>query len=83
MKRVICIIACIFLAVTILGCANADSNLRRETARVIGNVAPDQVTVYDIERGMMNVDWKAQTPSGKYNCSSDDMMRRPFCVKAK
>ena len=75
----------LFLVLCILcvGCANSDSNLRRESARVIGNVSPEQVTVYDVNRGMMNVDWKADTPNGKYKCSSDDMMRRPFCVKAE
>lgn len=75
----------LFLVLGLLcaGCANSDANLRRETARVIGNIAPSQVTVYDVDRGAMNVDWKASTPNGKYNCSSDDMMRRPFCVKAK
>jgi hypothetical protein len=81
MKRVVCIIVVLFLAVMIIGCANSNSNLMRESARVIGNVSPEQVTVYDVNRGMMNVDWKATTPNGKYNCSSDDMMRRPFCVK--
>jgi endonuclease V-like protein UPF0215 family len=83
MKRVVFTIVIMLLAAMVVGCANSDANLRRETARVIGNVAPGQVTVYDVDRGAMNVDWKASTPNGQYNCSSDDMMRRPFCVKAK
>ena len=62
-------------------CANTDVNLRRETARYIGNVAPDEVTVSNVQRGMTNVDWSAATPRGHYKCSSDDMLRRVFCVK--
>ncbi len=74
---------CLIAAVGLLGtaCANTDVNLRRETARYIGNVAPDEVTVSNVQRGMTNVDWSAATPRGHYKCSSDDMLRRVLCVK--
>jgi hypothetical protein len=80
MKR---IVFCIFVLFMVVGCANTDANLRRETARIIGgNFTPDQVTVSNVDRGMTNVDWTAVTPDGTtYKCSSDDMLRRPNCVK--
>lgn len=64
-----------------VGCANSDANLRRETARYIGNLTPDEVTVSDVKRGVTNVDWAATTNKGHYKCSADDMLRRVFCVK--
>jgi len=63
------------------GCQNTDANLRRETARSIGDLTPDQVDVSEVDRGMTNVDWKAATPKGTYRCSADDMLRRVNCVK--
>jgi hypothetical protein len=62
-------------------CQNTDVNLRRETARSIGDLTPDQITVSEVDRGMTNVDWKAATPKGNYRCSADDMLRRVKCVK--
>jgi hypothetical protein len=62
-------------------CQNTDANLRRETARFIRDLTPDQVVVSDVDRGMTNVDWKAATPKGNYQCSADDMLRRINCVK--
>ena len=67
--------------VTCTSCQNSDANLKRETARVIGNLTPDQVTVASVERGVTNVEWKAETPKGRYQCSADDMLRRVNCVK--
>jgi len=68
---------------TCTACQNTDANLRRETARFIGGLTPDQVTVSEVDRGMTNVDWKAATPKGKYRCSADDMLRRVNCVKKR
>jgi hypothetical protein len=62
-------------------CQNSDVNLRRETARSVGDLTPDQVNVADVDRGMTNVDWKAVTPKGTFRCSADDMLRRVNCVK--
>ena len=73
----------LLVSVACTACMNMDSSLRRESARVIGGVSPDEVTVYDVDRGMMDVNWKAKTSQGDYICSSDDMMRKPFCTKKK
>ncbi len=72
-----------FAAATLmLGCANTGANLQRETARSIGgNVSPEQVAVSDVDRGATAVKWKATAPTGKYECSADDMLRRVLCVK--
>lgn len=78
MKRIIWLV---FATLMFVACANTDANLRRETARFIGNLTPDQVAVSDVNRGMMNVDWKATTPNGNYVCNADDMVRRVNCVK--
>jgi hypothetical protein len=70
------------LVVILSGCASTGDNLQRETARSIGgNVSPDDVTVSDIERGITSVKWKASAPSGKFDCSADDMVRRVLCTK--
>ncbi len=65
------------------GCASTTNGLQKATARNIQeNVPSSQITIYDIERGAMNVDWKATTPDGTtYNCSADDMVRQVSCKK--
>lgn len=67
----------------IAGCASNIQSLQRESARSIGNnLKPNDVTISEVNRGAMNVDWKATTPDGtKYDCSADDMVRRVNCVK--
>ncbi len=70
------------VAVSVIGCASTGENLQRETARAIGgNVSPEQVRVSDVDRGATSVKWKATAPSGNYDCSADDMVRRVLCVK--
>jgi hypothetical protein len=70
------------LAMLLVACASTGDNLQRETARNIGgNLSPDQVAVSEVDRGVTSVKWKAVTPSGKYECSADDMVRRVVCVK--
>ena len=64
-----------------LGCASTPENLQRETARVIGDISPDQVQVSNVKRGVTDVKWEADTPKGAYSCSADDMVRRPYCAK--
>ena len=74
----------LYAALTALsaGCASTNENLLRETARAIGgNVAPEHVTVSDVRRSPTNVSWKATTPSGNYECSADDMVRRALCTR--
>jgi hypothetical protein len=63
------------------GCASTPENLQRETARVIGDISPEQVQVSNVKRGVTDVKWEANTPKGAYSCSADDMVRRPYCNK--
>lgn len=82
MKKYIQVIGVFIVATFMYGCANTDANLRRETARTIGgNVSPEQVIVADVDRGMTSVTWKAFAPTGDYDCSADDMVRRVLCTK--
>jgi len=80
-KMKVCLFFLIIGVLVFSGCASTAPNLQRETARFIGDIHPDQVTVYDIKRGATNVKWEADTPKGKYSCSADDMVRRVYCVK--
>lgn len=65
------------------GCLNTNAALQRETARLVGGIAPDAVQLSDVKRGMTTVDWKAATPKGAYTCTSDDNLRQPLCTPAK
>ena len=71
----------VFCVIGLVGCASTPDNLQRETARFIGGLTSNQVTVSDVQRGATNVNWKAATPDGQYNCEADDMVRRVNCVK--
>lgn len=69
-------------ALMIGGCASTDDNLQRASAMAIGNnTDPSAVAVSDIDRGATSVKWTANTGAGRYACSADDMVRRPYCVK--
>ena len=68
-------------ALLLVGCASTPDNLARETARSIGGLRSDQVTVSDVKRGATSVRWVATTPSGVYDCEADDMVRRVNAVK--
>jgi hypothetical protein len=82
MKKYIQVIGFTIVATILFGCASTGDNLQRETARSIGgNVSPEQVTVSDIDRGVSDLKWKAAAPSGNYDCSADDMVRRVLCTK--
>jgi len=74
-----------FLVITggaIIGCASTAANLQKETARSIGgNITPEQVNISSIERGVIDVKWKASAPTGNYDCNADDMVRRVDCTK--
>lgn len=78
MKKLLLTVA---LALTLAGCASTSANLARETARAIGGLRSDQVTISDVRRGMTSVSWVATTPDGTYDCESDDMVRRVNVVK--
>ena len=79
MKRFV--FSVIMVSLFFVGCASTDVNLQRETARVIGDISPDQVKISDVKRGITDVKWEAVTPKGAYSCSADDMVRRPYCNK--
>ncbi len=68
-------------ALAVIGCGNETANLQKETARYIGGLTSEQVTVYDVDRSMMDVKWKADTPNGKYSCEADQRVRGVKCVK--
>jgi hypothetical protein len=70
-----------FTALFLIGCASTPHNLARETARVIGGLRSDQVSIPNIERGATDVRWVATTPNGIYDCEADDMVRRVNAVK--
>ena len=76
-------ILCSITLFSIAGCASNPQSLQRESARNIGNnLKSSDITITDINRGAMNVDWKATTPDGTiYDCNADDMVRRVNCVK--
>ena len=65
----------------IAGCASTPDNLARESARTIGALRPDQVTISEVKRSATSVSWVATTPSGVYDCFADDMVRRVNAVK--
>jgi hypothetical protein len=68
-------------ALFFMGCASTPDNLARETARTIGGLTSDQVTISNVVRGATSVRWVATTPSGIYDCEADDMVRRVNAVK--
>ena len=60
----------------------SDENVRLETARAIGGIKSEQVTVSNLHIGMKTANWDAETPKGHYKCESDDMLKRGAnCVK--
>lgn len=66
--------------------ANSDANLKAYMAqRVMEDthrlVEPEQITLLNVRRGMFRVTWQADTPNGRYACTSDDMMRNPSCTR--
>ena len=69
------------IVVALVGCASTNENLQRETARSIGGVLPEAVTVKNVNRGATSVTWEADSSKGTYSCSADDMVRRVICVK--
>lgn len=80
MKRTILLLCALGTALT--ACASTSGNLQLATASSIGhNIAPEQIKVTDVHRGITSVRWSAETPKGPYSCSADDMVRRPYCVK--
>jgi hypothetical protein len=74
----------LLLLVSVVGCASTAPNLQRETARVLGTqLSPEGVEVSNIARSLMSVTWTATARGKHYQCSADDMVRRPYCVEAR
>lgn len=71
----------ILAALFAVACASSTDNIQRETARAIGDLTSDQVTVSNVDRGATSASWEADTPKGHYKCEADDMLRRVNCVK--
>jgi acyl dehydratase len=70
------------LTCCLAACASSNVNLQRESARFMTPVPlPDAVKVTDVQRSASSVKWVATGASGVYDCTSDDMLRRPLCVK--
>jgi hypothetical protein len=72
-----------------------DRNVHLKTARAIGGVTSEQVTIRNFHTWMQTHSggfalalssvggtWDAETPKGPYKCESDDMLKRHVnCVK--
>jgi hypothetical protein len=88
MKKIILLLVlfvpgCSFLIAKAVMNTSSEATLQRESALFIGKgkLLPEQIKVSDIDRGAYNVTWVANTPKGKFSCSSDDMVRRVNCVR--
>jgi hypothetical protein len=75
------IFAAALVVLSLTACASTAGNLQRETARFLGDVDPNVISVSNIDRGLTSVSWNATAPKGNYACSADDMVRRVHCVK--
>lgn len=74
--------ALVVAALALAGCASSTENLQRATAMSIGgNIAPEQIAVADVSRGITDVRWTASAAGQTYSCSADDMVRRPYCAR--
>jgi len=81
----------------VASCATIGSygNVRLKTARAVGGVTSEQVTISNLHTRMMTRpsgfalavspvagNWEAETPKGHYQCQSEDMLKRSVhCVK--
>ena len=72
----------------------SDENVRLKTARAIGGVTSEQVTISNLHTWMKNTsgfemavspvsaNWEAETPKGHYRCQSEDWLKRSAnCIK--
>src|ERR1700738_4593647 len=71
----------------------SDETVRLKTARAIGGVTSEQVTISNLHTWMkkgptemavsrVSGNWEAETPKGHYKCGSEDMLKRGVnCVK--
>ncbi|HUQ80788.1 MAG TPA: hypothetical protein VM076_06615 [Gemmatimonadaceae bacterium] len=72
----------VFMAAALAGCATANMNLQRASARAIMPTPnPDSVRVSELHRGVLAARWIATTPSGVYDCSLEEPEHVPICAK--
>ena len=81
MKTIAKIFFFISLVFLFSSCASSVESLQRATAKQIGNTRLQDVTIYNVKRGVSTVSWYAKTPTGCYECDADDMVRQVNCVK--
>ena len=91
---VFAILVTAMLCVASCSTTRSDENVRLKTARAIGGVTSEQVTISNLHTWMENTsgfemavspvsaNWEAETPKGHYKCESDDWLKRSAnCVK--
>lgn len=81
------------LCVASCAATRSDENIRLKTARAIGGVTSEQVTIRNLHTWMkkgatelavspVSGNWEAETPKGHYQCQLNDMLKRSvICVK--
>ena len=93
---VFAILVTAMLCVASCATTRSDENFRLKTARAIGGVTSEQVTISNLHTWMkkspggfelavspVSANWEAETPKGHYQCESDDVLKRGWanCVK--
>ena len=91
---VFAILVTAMLCVASCSTTRSDENVRLKTARAIGGVTSEQVTIRNLHTWMKNTsgfemavspvsaNWEAETPKGHYYCRSDDWLKRSAnCIK--
>ena len=72
----------VLMAIVLSGCATANMNLQRASARaIVPTPHPDSVRVSDLHSGVLAARWIATTPSGVYDCSIEEPEKVPICAK--
>ena len=69
----------VIFAILVTGCASNPLALQSATASHFTNVIASDVTVSDIDRGVLNVSWTANVNGTNYACEADDMIRHSNC----
>jgi len=91
------LVALVSLLLFLVSCTTtrSDENVRLKTARAVGGVTSEQVTISNLHTRMgggaggftlavssVSEYWEAETPKGHYYCRSDDWLKRGAnCVK--
>ncbi|MCM2358056.1 MAG: hypothetical protein NDI77_07900 [Geobacteraceae bacterium] len=84
-KKLVAVIAVLF-CISLTGCGAAlNGSLQRDTLRVTkSGYAPEQVVISEVNVGIYDVDWVAETPDGKkYRCNESTSRTDANCVEKK